>query len=127
MTANNLQYSTETYTSTETKLSAHTVIGGDLNANFNAMETKQSVTELNNLLRQFNLIYTNCEPTRGKARLDNVFTNIDRACLFTDVVAFPFLDHDSTYLKIRDLKLDYSVPKFKFVTTLDQFRQWINK
>lgn len=58
------------------------VIGGDVNASFDISQDKKSVSDLKNILRQFNLYYVNCEPTRGSACLDNVFKIwIELVCL----------------------------------------------
>lgn len=50
-----------------------TVIGGDINFEFDVTTDKTSVRELKHVLRQFNMKLFNSMPTRGLACLDDVF------------------------------------------------------
>lgn len=95
------------------------IIGGDFNSSFDVTRTEQSVIEIKNLLQQFNLVFINSSPTRGLACLDNIFTNIDKALLFSEVVGFPFSDHDCVSLKLIRPKVavDYSTPSSKVIFT----------
>ena len=79
------------------------VIGGDVNSHFDVNTEKRSVGELLNLLRQFNYSVINYKPTRGSACLDNIFSNVDREHINSDVSPFPFSDHDALWIKLSNL------------------------
>lgn len=70
------------------------ILGGDVNSDFDVTnDNKQSVRDLKNLLRQFNLKYANTEPTRYLACLDNIFTNVNITPNSCQVMVFPDSDH----------------------------------
>lgn len=75
------------------------ILGGDLNSKFDITKDTKSVKEFLNLLRQFNMYCVNDKPTRNNACLDNVFTNSSRKDIFSEVLPFPYSDHN--ILKIR--------------------------
>lgn len=54
------------------------VLGSNVNSEFDMTTNKRNGIELtDNLLRDYNLNFTNMEPTRRMACLDNIFTDID--------------------------------------------------
>lgn len=69
-------------------------LGGDVNSDFDVSKSKQSVTNLINLLRQYNFTYLNSKPTRGLSCLDNIFINfaVYDAC---KVIDFLYSDHNA--------------------------------
>ncbi|XP_047116257.1 uncharacterized protein LOC124796210 [Schistocerca piceifrons] len=103
------------------------VIGGDINSSFDVLQDRKTVTELKNVLRQFNLYYVNCKPTRGSSCLDNIFTNIKRTCMSTDVISFPFSDHDAVYLSLNNVTSDCTKPESKTVITRPVSRERVGR
>jgi len=94
------------------------VIGGDVNSSFDVTNCINSVQKLKNILRQHNFIYTNVKPTRGRACLDNVFTNINRNSISSDVTIFPFSDHDSVWLDISKVEFHViTTNELKYITS----------
>jgi len=95
------------------------VIGGDINSHFDVSKEKPSVTELKNLLSQFNCHCANKKPTRGDACLDNIFTNLESILYKSSVIPFPFSDHECVCLSVK--RYPTSLPSrpndFRYVTT----------
>ncbi|XP_039289438.1 esterase OVCA2 isoform X2 [Nilaparvata lugens] len=67
--------------------------GGDINSDFDSNRDKLSCFEFKNLLRQFNMTFTNTENTRDNACLDNLLTNVRSTAVSTRVLPFPYSDH----------------------------------
>ena len=105
-------------------------IGGDLNSAFDITKEKRSVHELKNLLRQYNLKYINTEPTRNLACLDNVFTNVTLVKEVSQVITFPFSDHNSltfNYFSNHKLELNRASLDRKLVITRPISREKVCK
>lgn len=95
------------------------VLGGDLNSSFDVNEPqKQSVVSFKNLLRQFNFELANRKPTRGRACLDNIFTNLDRTNIVSEVTPFHYSDHECVWIGIKKLRVGNNNSKdFKVITS----------
>jgi hypothetical protein len=87
------------------------IIAGDVNSDFDILTNKPSVCEFENLLRQFGMFCTNKEPTRMKACLDNVITNMAETDYEVYVKKQNLSDHDPIYFKVKSV-LNTSQPTF---------------
>ena len=78
------------------------IMGGDINAHFDVNTYKKSVTDFKNILRQFDYAVCNYKPTRQNACLDNIFTNLPVNTTRNEVIFFPFSDHDSVWITLKN-------------------------
>lgn len=76
------------------------IIGGDINAQFDVTTDKDSVKDLLNLLREYNLFHHNSSPTRELACLDNAFSNLGSENVLSSVEHFPYSDHEALRLRV---------------------------
>lgn len=82
------------------------VLGGDYNVDLVAEYTKPIQREFTRLIRQYNLHFTNYTPTRGKAVLDNVLTDLKHGTYQTSVREFGLSDHAAVIFDIDPVITD---------------------
>lgn len=77
----------------------HILVGGDFNVDVRKEDHKSST--LQNVLKSLNLYCKNFEPTRDKACLDNVATDLNNDSILTNVINVAISDHDMLSVKIK--------------------------
>lgn len=66
------------------------------------------MTELKNILRQFNLFCVNDILTKGNACIDKMFTNNNSVKQVPDDISFPYSPHKLVPIDIREINTEVS-------------------
>jgi hypothetical protein len=108
------------------------VVGGDINNKFNVNNSKSTVKDFKNILRQNDFYCLNYAATRGNNCLDNIFVNCPRHQVGTcKVFDFSFSDHRGLFFNLKCkfidegphcVKLCNNVCVGSCVNCADQFR-----
>lgn len=93
------------------------ICGGDLNSEFDITQGKHYVNDLVNLLRQFDFRLFNSKPTRERACLDNIFSNVHHDLADSDVLTFSFSDHDCVWIEVAQGSAASGTGEATIVTT----------